>query len=154
MKPVLLALTFAIAAMPAQGQGVAPNTDRAVADTLRIMDASGIDPTSFLWQWRIVAVMADSPLDPAFERQLRAIDALPGDLFERDVIVLYDSDRNSGSALRQMLRPHGFVLAIIGKDGEIKRRSPSPRTVREIGEIIDRFPLRRQEILDRMPAGR
>jgi len=154
MKITLLALTFAIAALPAFGQDAVATSNRAVADNLQILDAADIDPTSFLWQWRIVAVLADSPLDPSFERQMREIDELPGDLFDRDVIVLYDSTRNSGSALRQMLRPRGFVLAIIGKDGEIKRRSPSPRTVREIGEIIDRFPLRRQELLDRLPAGR
>ena len=50
--------------------------------------------------------------------------------------------------------PVNGLLAIIGKDGEIKQRRPAPRTVREIGEIIDRFPLRRQELLDRLPAGR
>jgi hypothetical protein len=45
-------------------------------------------------------------------------------------------------------------LAIIEKDGEIKQRRPAPRDVREISAAIDHFPLRRQEILERLPAGR
>lgn len=159
MKSVLIALMLALFAAPALAQGTATQPD-APAETaempegLRILDAAGIDPGSFLWEWRIVAVLADSPHDPAFIRQLREIEAMPADLFERDVVVLIDSDRNSGSALRERLRPVGFMLAIIDKDGEIKQRRPAPRDVREISAIIDRFPLRRQEILERRPAGR
>jgi hypothetical protein len=40
------------------------------------------------------------------------------------------------------------------KDGEVKRRNPAPWGVREITHAIDRFPLRRQEMLERRPAGR
>lgn len=153
MKSVLFALMLLLAAAPSQAQ---ETVAEAVAPGLQVIDASaeGIDPAAYQWQWRIVAVLADSPLDPAFVRQMRAIEESPDDLFERDVLVLFDSDRNSGSMLRRMLRPRGFMLAILGKDGEIKQRRPSPRTVREIGEIIDRFPLRRQEMLERRPAGR
>ena len=129
-------------------------TAEVVPQGLQILDAAGVDPALFQWEWRILAVLADTPNDPAFTRQMREIEALSGDLFERDVVVLIDTDRNSGSALRRMLRPRGFMLAIIDKDGEIKQRRPSPRDVREISAIIDRFPLRRQEIQERRPAGR
>jgi len=154
MKSVLLALTLLLSAAPSLAQE--PVVAEEAAPTLQVIDASaeGIDPAAYQWQWRIVAVLADSPLDPAFVRQMRAIEEAPNDLFERDVLVLFDADRNSGSALRRTLRPRGFMLAILGKDGEIKQRRPAPRTVREIGEIIDRFPLRRQELLERLPAGR
>ncbi|KPQ06566.1 MAG: protein of unknown function containing DUF4174 domain [Rhodobacteraceae bacterium HLUCCA12] len=121
---------------------------------LRILDADGIDPDDFLWEWRIVAVLADTPNDPAFERQMREINDRADDLFERDVVVITDTDRSSNSPLRQRLRPRGFMLAFIGKDGEIKQRRPAPRTVREINAVIDRFPLRRQEIMERLPSGR
>lgn len=121
---------------------------------LRIVQAVDVDPDDFLWEWRIVAVMADTPNDPAFIRQMREIGERPDDLFERDVVVIVDANRNSGSILRQRLRPRGFMLAIIDKDGEVKQRRPSPRDVREISAVIDRFPLRRQEILERLPAGR
>jgi len=121
---------------------------------LRILDAADIDPDDFLWEWRILAVMADTPNDPAFIRQMREIVERSEELFERDVVVIVDSDRNSGSILRQRLRPRGFMLAIIEKDGEVKQRRPAPRDVREISAVIDRFPLRRQEMLERRPSGR
>ena len=151
MKSVLIALMFALMTAPVLAQEA---TDTPEPGGLRILDAAQIDPASFLWEWRIVAVLADSPLDPAFVRQMREIEAMPADLFERDVVVMIDSDRQSGSPLRQRLRPVGFMLAIIDKDGEIKLRRPAPRDVREISANIDRFPLRRQEMLERLPAGR
>jgi hypothetical protein len=46
------------------------------------------------------------------------------------------------------------MLAIIDKDGEVKVRRPSPRDGREIVQAIDKFPLRREEILEQMPSGR
>ncbi|WP_068304887.1 DUF4174 domain-containing protein [Pararhodobacter sp. CCB-MM2] len=162
MKPVLLAFLLilapglAAAQTPAEdavldeGEVVAPEAPGG----LLILDAADVDPEDFLWEFRIVAVMADSPNDPAFQRQMREISERPGDMVTRDVVVIVDSDRRSGSLLRQRLRPRGFMLAIIEKDGEIKQRRPAPRSVREIGDMIDRFPLRRQELLERLPAGR
>ena len=179
IKPVLLAL--AIAALPsgmladvlpetavaqtgATVENAAPLADEALPlpdeeevvtpEGLRIIDATELDPEAFLWEWRILAVMADTPNDPAFIRQMRDINERARDLFERDVVVVTDTDRNAGSALRQRLRPRGFMLAIIDKDGEIKQRRPAPRDVRELNAVIDRFPLRRQEMMERRPAGR
>lgn len=162
MKFMLIGVMLAFTAgMPACAQETTPQTDavaevaiEAPADGLQILEAVGIDPADFLWERRIVAILADSPNDPAFILQLRDIMERPGDLFERDVVVIIDSDRNSGSVLRRMLRPRGFMLAIIEKDGEIKQRRPAPRDVREISAAIDHFPLRRQEFLERNPAGR
>lgn len=148
---VLASATLAqdAAVPPAGAAGALP------AETgLQILDAAGVDLEAYLWEARIVAVLADSPNDPAFMRQMREIEAQAGDLVERDVVVLIDSDRASNSPLRRRLRPHGFMLAIIDKDGQIKQRRPAPRDVREISAFIDRFPLRRQEILERLPAGR
>ncbi|MFN4101248.1 MAG: DUF4174 domain-containing protein [Pararhodobacter sp.] len=175
MKSVLLALLLILApAAWAQATGadapvqvVPQTTDEAptpVVDDagetivppggLLILDAADVDPNSFLWELRILAVMADTPEDPAFIRQMRDIELSAGDLALRDVVVLVDSDRTSGSPLRQRLRPRGFMLAVIDKDGEIKQRRPAPRSIRELTAIIDRFPLVRQEALERRPAGR
>lgn len=159
MKFILMGMMVALlAAAPATAQDPQPGTLATTSDPavegLQVLDAAGIDPEVFLWERRIVAVLADSPNDPAFIRQLRDIMERPDALLERDVVVLIDSDRNSGSPLRRMLRPRGFMLAIIEKDGEIKQRRPAPRDVREISAAIDHFPLRRQELLDRLPSGR
>jgi len=162
MKSVLYGVLFGmLATAPVAAQDTPTPSANVPADavaeavqTLQILDATGIDPDDFLWDRRIVAVLAASPRDPAFIRQMEDIRAQQADLLERDVVVLFDADRNSGSLLRQMLRPRGFMLAIIEKDGQIKQRRPSPRDVREISAAIDHFPLRRQEFLERNPAGR
>jgi len=121
---------------------------------LRIVDAAEVELGDFLWVARVVAVLSDTPNDPAFIQQLRDIEARAADLIERDVVVVIDTDRHSDSDLRRLLRPRGFMLAIIEKDGTIAQRRPAPRDVREINAIIDRFPLRRQEMLERRPSGR
>ncbi len=145
-------------AAPTSGLLVAETEPVAAAEPavamLQILNASEVDLDSLLWVARIVAVVADTPNDPAFIRQMRDVESRAAFLLERDVVVITDSDRRSDSELRRRLRPRGFMLAIIEKDGSITQRRPSPRDVREIAAIIDRFPLRRQEILERSPSGR
>ena len=91
-------------------------------------------------------VLADSPDDPRFLEQLRLLEERLPDLKERDVVVITDTDPSQQTDLRQALRPRGFMLVLIGKDGGIKLRKPSPWSVREISRVIDKMPMRRQEI--------
>ncbi len=80
-------------------------------------------------------------------RDLAALD-------ERDVVVIVDTDPEARTPVRQRLRPRGFSLVLMDKDGEVKMRKPQPWSVREITRAIDRFPLRRQEMLEQRPSGR
>ena len=75
------------------------------------------------------------------------------DLEERDVVVLTDTDPNSKSELRLKLRPRGFMLAIIGKDGGVKLRKPFPWDVREITRSIDKMPMRKRELREKNREG-
>ena len=50
---------------------------------------------------------------------------------------------------RKKLRPRGFMLVLVGKDGGVKLRKPSPWTVREITRSIDKFPDRQREVEER-----
>tara|TARA_R110002096_G_scaffold222842_1_gene411718 strand:+ start:557 stop:760 length:204 start_codon:yes stop_codon:yes gene_type:complete len=63
--------------------------------------------------------------------------------------VITDTNPDTPSALRTALRPRGFMLAIIAKDGRTALRKPAPWDVREITRSIDKMPLRQQEIRDR-----
>ncbi len=108
----------------------------------------------FLWLKRPIVVFADTPDDPAFQRQMQQINADLGPLQERDVVIITDTDPDARTAVRQRLRPRGFSLVLMDKDGEVKRRNPAPRGVRELTQTIDRFPLRRQEMLEQRPSGR
>lgn len=125
---------------------LAEETDAETVPELQILRADSIDLNDFLWVARPLIVFADSPADPRFSEQLELIERRPNPLLERDVVVILDSDRSSESALRTQLRPRGFMLVIMGKDGEVELRKPAPWNVREITRTIDKMPLRQQEI--------
>jgi len=76
-----------------------------------------------------------------------------GELAERDVIVSTDTDRAIMSDVRTTLRPRGYMMALVGKDGRVALRKPSPWSVRELSRSIDKMPLRQQEISDRRTVG-
>ncbi|NUB43962.1 DUF4174 domain-containing protein [Fertoebacter nigrum] len=118
------------------------------------LDAAAVTRDELLWLKRPVVVFADSPADPSFEAQMRLLADEPGALAERDVVVITDTDPAARSDWRQKLRPRGFSLVIMDKDGEAKLRKPLPWSVREISRAIDKFPIRREELLEQYPAGR
>ena len=95
-----------------------------------------------------------TPNNPQFGRQLDEIRARADEFVIRDVVVIFDAAPEDRSDLRQVMHPHGFSVAIIDKDGEVKARRPSVRSGRELMGVIDKFPLRRQEMLERNPTGR
>jgi len=64
--------------------------------------------------------------------------------------VLTDTDPAAKSALRTALRPRGFGLVLIDKDGEVKLRKPAPWSTREISRSIDKWPTRQQEIREKL----
>ncbi|WP_116597327.1 DUF4174 domain-containing protein [Primorskyibacter marinus] len=117
-----------------------------------VRSAEGVDLAEYLWIKRPIIVFADSPADPRYVQQMQFINDRIDDLALRDVVVLTDTDASSASPARQKLRPRGFMLAILGKDGDVKLRKPLPWSVREITRSIDKFPMRQQEIRDRHPA--
>lgn len=100
----------------------------------------------FAWRNRLAIVFADSPNDPSFAEQMEMFESQQHELVERDVIVFVDSDPAARSSLRSELRPRGFALVLIGKDGGVKLRKPFPWSVREITHAIDKWPIRQQEL--------
>lgn len=138
--PVVFALVFAAPLVAEDGL--------AVDDMPLIAPAGTTDLSEFIWKKRPVVVFADSENDPAFIAQMEFIEARPDTLIERDVIVLTDTDPGTLSPLRKKLRPRGFMLVIISKEGEIQLRKPFPWDVREISRSIDKLPIRQREIRD------
>ncbi len=138
----LLILAFAAAFAPA----VAAQSESDAPRSAMIRPAGDSDLSEFLWTARPVVVFADSPADPRYIEQVeRLLDGIDR-LLERDAVILTDTDPATASPLRRKLRPRGFMLVLIGKDGEIKLRKPLPWTVREITRSIDKTPEREREI--------
>ena len=98
------------------------------------------------WTHRPVVIFANSDRDPNFISQMEFLSEDIRALQERDIIVLIDTEPNFSSPLRKKLRPHGFAFILIGKDGQVKLRKPSPWNIREIARVIDKMPIRQQEI--------
>ena len=121
---------------------------------LTVIDAGGVTMAEFLWLKRPIVVFADSPNDPSFTTQLEYLAEQPQALADRDVVVIVDTDPDAATFFRQKLRPRGFSLVLMDKDGGIEIRKPRPWDVREITRAIDKFPLARQELLERFPSGR
>ena len=143
---------LAVSAAPAFAAGADMAEDAVAAwsaDPTRVFDAADIDIGDFQWTARPIVVFANAPIDPAFEEQMEALVSEMDRLVERDVVVVVDTDPDGRSDLRQRLRPRGFMLVLIGKDGQVKLRKPLPWTVRELGRSIDKMPIRQREIRDR-----
>ncbi|TYB83082.1 DUF4174 domain-containing protein [Maritimibacter fusiformis] len=102
----------------------------------------------FLYIARVLVIFADSPNDPRFVQQMEYLGERPEDLRERDVVVITDTDPAAKSPIREALRPRGFDLVLIGKDGQRYLRKPLPWSTREITRSIDKMPQRQQELRD------
>ena len=100
----------------------------------------------FEWAQRPIVIFANSDKDPNFISQIEFLSQDIKALKERDIVVLVDTNPSIPSALRKKLRPHGFAFILIGKDGQVKLRKPSPWNIREIARVIDKMPIRQQEI--------
>ncbi|WP_417253955.1 DUF4174 domain-containing protein [Celeribacter sp.] len=114
-----------------------------------IQPAGETELSEFKWAARVLVIFADSPLDPSFSDQIALLEDRPDPLLERDVVVLTDTNPDARSPIRTALRPRGFALVIVDKDGSVMFRKPVPWDVREITRAIDKTPLRQQELADR-----
>lgn len=120
--------------------------ERWQTDPATIFDASEINLSDLAFIARPVVVFADSPNDPRFAEQMALLLSRQSDLALRHVIIVTDTDPAAVSALRLLLRPHGFALVLIDTDGRVALRKPEPWDVRELTRIIDKMPSRLREI--------
>jgi hypothetical protein len=104
---------------------------------------------SFLWSARIIVVFADAPADPRFQQQIDLLMEDEQRLVDRDVLVLTDTDPDARLPIRLKLRPRGFQMVLVDKDGVVKLRKPFPWSVREITRSIDKTPMRQREVEER-----
>lgn len=145
-RPILAALASLALALPAAAADAPTLADRWAEDPGQIFDAADVDLAEVMWIALPVVVFANSPRDPAFIEQMEEIRRELPRLVERDVIVVIDTDPAARTALRDKLRPRGFMLVLIGKDGQVKLRKPLPWTVREMSRSIDKMPMRQREL--------
>ncbi|MDG1169350.1 MAG: DUF4174 domain-containing protein [Sulfitobacter sp.] len=149
MKRIIALVIAGLIATAGTAQETAMPQDQNLFATADMADLS-----EFRWKKRPVLVFADSADDPAFIEQMELLHDREVELAERDVIVLTDTDPAARSPLRLKMRPRGFMLVLVGKDGGIKLRKPFPWDVREITRSIDKMPMRKREIREEKDAAR
>lgn len=142
---VLASLIFAPAAWAADDDAVSALV-KWQDDASVVFEASEATLDEFQWLARPVVVFADTAADPRFQQQIDLLKSNPDELAMRDVVIIVDTDPAASSDLRTRLRPRGFMLAVLAKDGTVTLRKPFPWDVRELTRAIDKLPLRRDEI--------
>ncbi len=143
MKPILT-LVFAVFTATA---ALAQSEEGTPFDGM-IFSADGINLNELKWKKRPLVVFADTPNDPRFIEQMEYIEDRLSALKALDVIVITDTDPAAQTDIRRKLRPRGFGLVGIAKDGSIFLRKPAPWHVREITRAIDKLPARQRELRD------
>ncbi len=147
--------TFAVGVCLVVAMSTASNaqTSEAVtrweADRTIPLNAAEVELDDFKYVARPVLVFADSPNDAQFVQQMELFADRADELALRDVVVIFDTDPDARGDIRLRLRPRGFMLALMGKDGEIKARKLRPWDVRELTRSIDKMPMRQQEMQNR-----
>lgn len=121
----------------------------APADDAYVRPAGESELSEFLWVKRAIVVFADTPADPRFQQQIDMLLEGENMMRDRDVVVLTDTDPAARSPIRTQLRPRGFQMVFVDKDGVVKLRKPGPWSVREISRSIDKTPLREREVRER-----
>ena len=111
----------------------------ASEDTLEITYVeTDTDIKDLIWEKRPVLVFSNSHLDPNLKQQIKMFASDPDALSSRDVKVFVDDKPEPNSNLRKRFRPKGFLIILIGKDGQIKLRKNSPWSARELTRVIDK----------------
>jgi hypothetical protein len=149
MNIVLIASLFGVAASAQEKSLV----ERWEEDRTQIFDSVDVDLTELQWIARPLVIFADTPNDPRFRQQIELLERDLDELALRDVIIITDTDPAARTSVRLQLRPRGYMMALVDKDGRVALRKPDPWSIREISRSIDKMPLRQQEIEDRRALG-
>ncbi len=98
------------------------------------------------WRARPVVILSDTRDDPRAVRQAAALARAGAAVRERQIAVLREAA--VGGALRRRfgVADHGFAVVLVGKDGDVKRVWHMPVDPGLIFGVIDRMPMRRDEM--------
>ncbi|MGF1457065.1 MAG: DUF4174 domain-containing protein [Alphaproteobacteria bacterium] len=126
--------------------------------------AEGVDPLApFRWRYRPVLVFGSPATREAVGAQDTLLRENAAGLWDRDIVVMRINDGpvtlqdETGREVRHGLQPDRlrawfrvapgqFAVILIGKDGGEKFRSQEPVAAEDLFALIDRMPMRRNEM--------
>ncbi len=102
---------------------------------------------SLRWERRVLVIASPSRNTQSFLTQRKELAVESAGWKERDLALLEVIGPEKADLRRVLkLKADDFTVLLIGKDGGVKLRSGTPLTLREVFELIDSMPMRRQEI--------
>ncbi len=102
-----------------------------------------------LWKQRAVVVLGAGPDDARFSRQVEALRARHHLLDDYETKLIAAAPGDAGLRGKLGLPPHGFAVVLVGKDGGVKETWREPVEPARIFGLIDRMPMRRDEVRSR-----
>ncbi len=114
----------------------------------------------YQWENRVLLIFAPDANNEAFQQQLSILTQKPTEVTDRD-LVFYKIFTNSGVqpngktlseaetlAFRKTytIKRYEFVCILVGKDGTEKLRKKEPVNLKELFDLIDSMPMRRNEM--------
>ncbi|NNK87282.1 MAG: DUF4174 domain-containing protein [Flavobacteriaceae bacterium] len=126
--------------------------------TMSAIVTSAQDLNSYKWKNRLVIISVNDLNSSAYKRQLDLLFSDRNGLEERKIVVLavldsiFKDHSNNSWFIQKGTNSFGlnsdsqFEMLLIGLDGGVKFRKSNPVTRKELYGLIDRMPMRRQEL--------
>ena len=119
-----------------------------------------LDLRSFEWKNRVLII---SGTESKYQNQFDYLKVNKNEFIDRDMVVILINkdgskisqdglknfksvDYESASSIKKRFNFEDFSLILIGKDGGVKYRAHEPVKINKIFELIDKMPMRMQEI--------
>jgi len=131
-----------------------------IATTMQVQSQQSVNLKEYQWKNRLILLFAGSMKSPDYKEQLQLLKGQLDGLQERDLLVFSffandSGDANGNTLLKQdveeirnkyKVKSNDQFLILIGKDGGEKLRAPLPTEINRVYGLIDRMPMRRQEM--------
>ncbi|GGF79632.1 hypothetical protein GCM10007301_44610 [Azorhizobium oxalatiphilum] len=101
------------------------------------------------WKARPLVLFASGPDDPKLRDQLARLAPETRGVNERDVVVFTVVSPDDPLRTRLRVPRDGFRMILLGKDGHVAERWSTPQEPRAIFSLIDRMPMRQDELRKR-----
>jgi hypothetical protein len=126
----------------------------------RNVPAISLDLAQYQWKNRLLLLFAPNRNHPFFDSLQVALVAQQAEVADRDLVIfeilesgqssvsMTPLDAQNAQSLREKfeVRPGGFTVILIGKDGGIKLNNQKQTRIEDIFGLIDSMPMRREEM--------
>ena len=123
-------------------------------------DALSMDLDQFKWKNRLLFLFASDGGNPVFQKFQNEIKLQTTEVEDRDLVVFEvlekgpsrmnrtQLDRQVADSIRNRFNAprHKFTLILIGKDGGTKMKRHAQTRLKEVFELIDSMPMRKNEM--------